>query len=198
MAKSSYPPRLRPRPRSRPRRRLRPRPPSPRRRRPPRLVPPARSARVIGAVVDVPRSRTSCRRFLNALETDNHGQRLVLEVAQHLGENTGAHHRHGFDRRPCPRSGRDRYRPADRPFPVGPEMLGRIINVIGEPIDEEGPLLATETRPIHAPAPEYVDQSTEAAILITRHQGHRPARALRKGRQRFGLFGGARRGQDRC
>ena len=67
--------------------------------------------------------------------------------------------------------------------PVGPGMLGRIINVIGEPVDEEGPVNGVEMRPIHAAAPAYVDQSTEAQILDHRHQGYRPAGALRQGRQ---------------
>src|SRR5690606_35888019 len=120
---------------------------------------------VIGAVVDVA-FEGELPAILNALETNNQGGRLVLEVAQHLGENIvrtiamdateGAVRGQAVADTGAPIM-----------VPVGPQMLGRIINVIGEPIDEEGPVTGVENRPIHAPAPEYVDQSTEAAILVT-------------------------------
>src|SRR5690606_17295653 len=104
--------------------------------------------------------------ILNALETEHQGGRLVLEVAQHLGENIvrtiAMDATEGLVRG---QAVADTGAPIS--VPVGPEMLGRIINVIGEPIDEAGPLGSTELRPIHAAAPDYVEQSTEAAILVT-------------------------------
>src|SRR5690606_6353713 len=110
------------------------------------------------AVVDV-QFTNSLPAILNALETENHGGRLVLEVAQHLGENTvrtiAMDSTEGLVRG---QKVTDTGGPIS--VPVGPEMLGRIINVIGEPVDEEGPVHAAELRPIHAPAPEYVEQST--------------------------------------
>ena len=107
---------------------------------------------VIGAVVDVS-FEDVLPPILNALETSNQGQRLVLEVAQHLGENTvrtiAMDSTEGLVRgQPVSDTG------APISVPVGPQMLGRIINVIGEAIDEEGELGATEFRPIPAPAPE--------------------------------------------
>ncbi|MFN4272342.1 MAG: F0F1 ATP synthase subunit beta [Aliihoeflea sp.] len=143
---------------------------------------------VIGAVVDVA-FEDNLPPILNALETDNQGQRLVLEVAQHLGENTvrtiAMDSTEGLVRG---QSVTDTGRPIA--VPVGPEMLGRIINVIGEPIDEEGPVTATEMRPIHAPAPEYVDQSTEAEILVTGIKVLDLLAPYAKG-GKIGLFGGA-------
>src|SRR5690606_19755753 len=120
---------------------------------------------VIGAVVDV-QFEDHLPAILNALETDNQGNRLVLEVAQHLGENTvrtiAMDSTEGLVRG---QAVRDTGAPIT--VPVGPEMLGRIINVIGEPVDEAGPVSATQMRAIHQPAPEYVDQSTDAEILVT-------------------------------
>ncbi len=143
---------------------------------------------VIGAVVDVS-FEDVLPPILNALETDNHGQRLVLEVAQHLGENTvrtiAMDSTEGLVRG---QAVTDTGQPIA--VPVGPEMLGRIINVIGEPIDEEGPLKATEMRPIHAPAPEYVDQSTDAEILITGIKVLDLLAPYARG-GKIGLFGGA-------
>src|SRR5262245_20356430 len=122
-------------------------------------------SQVIGAVVDVT-FEGELPAILNALETDNNGQRLVLEVAQHLGENTvrtiAMDATDGLTRgQTVTNTG------AQISVPVGPKTLGRIVNVIGEPIDERGPVGAEQTAPIHAPAPEFVDQSTEAAILVT-------------------------------
>ncbi|MCV0394603.1 MAG: F0F1 ATP synthase subunit beta [Rhizobiaceae bacterium] len=145
-------------------------------------------AQVIGAVVDVSFSG-DLPPILNALETDNQGQRLVLEVAQHLGENTvraiAMDSTEGLVRG---QAVTDTGQPIA--VPVGPEMLGRIINVIGEPIDEAGPVEATEMRPIHAPAPEYVDQSTEAAILVTGIKVIDLLAPYARG-GKIGLFGGA-------
>jgi F-type H+-transporting ATPase subunit beta len=143
---------------------------------------------VIGAVVDV-QFDDHLPAILNALETDNRGSRLVLEVAQHLGENTvrciAMDSTEGLVRG---QAVADTGGPIS--VPVGPEMLGRIINVIGEPVDEAGPVTATEYRGIHQPAPEYVDQSTEAQILVTGIKVLDLLAPYAKG-GKIGLFGGA-------
>ena len=143
---------------------------------------------VIGAVVDV-QFEDHLPAILNALETDNRGSRLVLEVAQHLGENTvrtiAMDSSEGLVRG---QAVVDTGAPIS--VPVGPGMLGRIINVIGEPVDEEGPVDGVEMRPIHAPAPEYIDQSTEAAILVTGIKVIDLLAPYAKG-GKIGLFGGA-------
>jgi F-type H+/Na+-transporting ATPase subunit beta len=143
---------------------------------------------VIGAVVDV-QFEDHLPAILNALETENRGNRLVLEVAQHLGENTvrtiAMDSTEGLVRG---QSVFDTGAPIS--VPVGPEMLGRIINVIGEPVDEAGPVMATEMRGIHQPAPEYVDQSTEAEILVTGIKVLDLLAPYAKG-GKIGLFGGA-------
>ncbi len=143
---------------------------------------------VIGAVVDV-QFDDNLPAILNALETDNHGSRLVLEVAQHLGENTvrciAMDSTEGLVR------GQSVVDTGGAiSVPVGPEMLGRIINVIGEPVDEAGPITATEYRGIHQPAPEYIDQSTEAQILVTGIKVLDLLAPYAKG-GKIGLFGGA-------
>ena len=143
---------------------------------------------VIGAVVDV-HFEGDLPPILNALETSNQGNRLVLEVAQQLGENTvrtvAMDTSEGLVR------GQE-VRDTGNPImaPVGPGLLGRIINVIGEPVDEAGPVTATEYRPIHAPAPAYTDQSTEAAILVTGIKVVDLLAPYAKG-GKIGLFGGA-------
>src|SRR5262249_57119879 len=120
---------------------------------------------VIGAVVDV-QFEDHLPAILNALETKNQGQRLVLEVAQHLGESTvrtvAMDTSEGLVRG---QEVTDTGKPIA--VPVGDGTLGRIINVVGEPVDEAGPIKATERRPIHQPAPEYTEQSTEAEIHVT-------------------------------
>ena len=108
-----------------------------------------RVTQVIGAVVDV-QFDGHLPEILNALETDNNGQRLVLEVAQHLGESTVRDHRHGRDRRPGARPGSDRHRRRDLACRSGDGTLGRIMNVIGEPVDEAGPIKSTAA-PRHPP-----------------------------------------------
>jgi len=143
---------------------------------------------VIGAVVDV-QFEDHLPAILNALETDNQGHRLVLEVAQHLGENTvrciAMDSTEGLVR------GQDvADTGAPISVPVGPGMLGRIINVIGEPVDEAGPVDGVELRAIHQPAPAYVDQSTEAAILVTGIKVIDLLAPYAKG-GKIGLFGGA-------
>lgn len=111
-----------------------------------------RISQVIGAVVDVTFEQDRLPAILNALETSNNGNRLVLEVAQHLGENTvrtiAMDSTEGLTRGQEVTDTGSQIR-----VPVGPQTLGRILNVIGEPIDERGPVGHTETMPIHAPAP---------------------------------------------
>src|SRR6056297_2584468 len=120
---------------------------------------------VIGAVVDV-QFDDHLPEILNALTTDNNGKTLVLEVAQHLGENTvraiAMDATEGLVRG-------QQVTDSDGPItvPVGDATLGRIMNVVGDPVDEKGPVEAAERRPIHANAPEFAEQSTESEILIT-------------------------------
>ena len=120
---------------------------------------------VIGAVVDV-QFEDHLPAILNALETKNGGNRLVLEVAQHLGENTvrtiAMDSTEGLTRGQTVTDTGNQIS-----VPVGPATLGRILNVVGEPIDERGPVATDLRAPIHAKAPEFVDQSTESAILVT-------------------------------
>ncbi|MGN6286706.1 MAG: F0F1 ATP synthase subunit beta [Afipia sp.] len=147
-----------------------------------------RVAQVIGAVVDV-QFDGELPEILNALETENLGNRLVLEVAQHLGENTvrtiAMDSTEGLVRG---QSVTDTGAPIA--VPVGEETLGRIMNVIGEPVDEAGPILTTATRGIHQPAPAYSEQSTEAQILVTGIKVVDLLAPYAKG-GKIGLFGGA-------
>src|SRR5947199_1559185 len=143
---------------------------------------------VIGAVVDV-RFEGELPSILNALHCDNAGQKLVLEVAQHLGENTV--------RTVAMDTTDGLVRGAEvvdtgSPImmPVGPETLGRILNVIGEPVDERGPVVTTRRMPIHRPAPEFIEQSTEAEILVTGIKVVDLLAPYAKG-GKVGLFGGA-------
>jgi F-type H+-transporting ATPase subunit beta len=147
-----------------------------------------RISQVIGAVVDV-EFDGELPAILNALETDNNGSRLVLEVAQHLGENTvrtiAMDSTEGLVRgAPVADTGRA------ITVPVGPKTLGRIMNVIGEPIDERGPIGSDMERPIHAKAPEFVDQSTESEVLVTGIKVVDLLCPYAKG-GKIGLFGGA-------
>jgi len=143
---------------------------------------------VIGAVVDV-QFDDHLPAIMNALETDNHGSRLVLEVAQHLGENTvrtiAMDGTGGLVRG---QEVKDTGGPIT--VPVGQPTLGRIMNVIGEPVDERGPVEAEEERPIHQPAPEFVDQSTESEMLETGIKVVDLLAPYAKG-GKIGLFGGA-------
>ena len=147
-----------------------------------------RIAQVIGAVVDV-RFDGELPAILNALEVDNRGSRLVLEVAQHLGENTvravAMDSTEGLVRGAA---AMDTGQPIA--VPVGRETLGRIMNVVGEPIDERGPLEAAKSAPIHQPAPEFVDQSTESEILSTGIKVIDLLAPYARG-GKIGLFGGA-------
>ncbi|MGA6933785.1 MAG: F0F1 ATP synthase subunit beta [Pseudolabrys sp.] len=143
---------------------------------------------VIGAVVDV-QFEDHLPAILNALETTNGGTRLVLEVAQHLGESTvrtvAMDSSEGLVRG---QDVTDTGEPIE--VPVGDETLGRIINVIGEPVDEAGPVKTKEKRAIHQPAPSYVDQSTEAQVLVTGIKVVDLLAPYAKG-GKIGLFGGA-------
>ncbi|NRA98341.1 MAG: F0F1 ATP synthase subunit beta [Rhodobacteraceae bacterium] len=143
---------------------------------------------VIGAVVDV-QFDDHLPEILNALETDNNGKRLVLEVAQHLGENTvrtiAMDSSEGLVRgQPVTDTG------GPITMPVGDATLGRIMNVVGEAIDEKGEVESAERRAIHQPAPEFVDQSTEQEILVTGIKVIDLLAPYAKG-GKIGLFGGA-------
>jgi F-type H+/Na+-transporting ATPase subunit beta len=147
-----------------------------------------RITQVIGAVVDV-QFDGHLPAILNALETENQGSRLVLEVAQHLGESTvrtvAMDTSEGLVRgQEVVDTG------APITVPVGDETLGRIINVIGEPVDELGPVKTAQKRAIHQPAPAYTDQSTEAEILVTGIKVVDLLAPYAKG-GKIGLFGGA-------
>jgi F-type H+/Na+-transporting ATPase subunit beta len=150
--------------------------------------PTGRIVQVIGAVVDV-QFEGHLPAILNALEATNGGNRLVLEVAQHLGESTvrtiSMDTTEGLVRgQPVTDSGQ----PIQ--VPVGDETLGRIINVIGEPVDDAGPVKTAQKRAIHQPAPAYTDQSTEAEILVTGIKVVDLLAPYAKG-GKIGLFGGA-------
>ena len=120
---------------------------------------------VIGAVVDV-QFEDRLPAILNALVTQNNGKTLVLEVAQHLGENTvrtiAMDATEGLVRGEVVTD-------TGNPImvPVGDVTLGRILNVVGEPVDEGAPLVVTETRAIHQPAPDFASQATSSEILVT-------------------------------
>src|SRR6201996_3617090 len=153
-----------------------------------------RIAQVIGAVVDV-EFDGHLPAILNALETTNTDQRtgqpfrLVFEVAQHLGENTvraiAMDTTEGLTRgQPVTDTGRP------ITVPVGPACLGRIMNVIGDPIDEAGPIALTHTSPIHREAPSFAEQSTSAEVLVTGIKVIDLLCPYTKG-GKIGLFGGA-------
>jgi len=143
---------------------------------------------VIGAVVDV-KFDDHLPEILNALETDNHGNRLILEVAQHLGENTvrtiAMDSSEGLVRGQVVTD-------TGGPImvPVGPKTLGRILNVVGQPVDEGGPVDAEEFRSIHADAPAFSEQSTESEVLVTGIKVVDLLAPYAKG-GKIGLFGGA-------
>ena len=145
-------------------------------------------SQVIGAVVDV-QFDGELPEILNALETQNGDIRLVLEVAQHLGERTvrtiAMDSTEGLVRG---QEVTDTGAPIS--VPVGEATLGRIINVIGEPVDEAGPVEASTSRAIHQDAPEFVEQSTEAELLVTGIKVVDLLAPYAKG-GKIGLFGGA-------
>ena len=143
---------------------------------------------VIGAVVDV-QFEDNLPQILNALTTENNGKKLILEVAQHLGENTvrtiAMDATEGLVRG---QKVTDNGAPIT--IPVGNATLGRIMNVVGEPIDEKGPVEATEHRSIHADAPAFADQATTSEVLETGIKVIDLLAPYAKG-GKIGLFGGA-------
>ncbi len=145
-------------------------------------------SQVMGAVVDV-RFEGDLPEILNALQCENQGQKLVLEVAQHLGESVvrtvAMDSTEGLVRG---QEVTDTGGPIS--VPVGPETLGRIINVIGDPVDERGPVETKQKFPIHREAPAFVNQSTESEILVTGIKVVDLLAPYAKG-GKIGLFGGA-------
>ena len=143
---------------------------------------------IIGPVVDV-QFMDGLPNILDALTVEKDGEKIVLEVAQHLGENIV---------RSIAMSATDGLVRGQEVFstsepisvPVGPEMLGRIVNVVGEPVDERGPVKAKKRYPIHRPAPAYVDQASETEVLITGIKVVDLLAPYVKG-GKIGLFGGA-------
>jgi F-type H+-transporting ATPase subunit beta len=152
-------------------------------------TPAGKITQIIGAVVDVQFEDGHLPEILNALETDNGGSRLVLEVAQHLGEATvrtvAMDSTEGMVRGATVT---DTGGPIA--VPVGRATLGRILNVVGAPVDERGPVEAEEARPIHRPAPDFAEQSTEKEILVTGIKVIDLLAPYSKG-GKIGLFGGA-------
>ncbi|MDE1901054.1 MAG: F0F1 ATP synthase subunit beta [Alphaproteobacteria bacterium] len=151
-------------------------------------TPQGRITQITGAVVDV-KFDGELPAILTALTTVNQGKPLVLEVAQHLGENTvrtiAMDSTDGLVRgQPVADTG------APITVPVGPETLGRILNVIGEPIDERGPINTTLSLPIHREAPKFTDQSTEQQVLVTGIKVVDLLAPYARG-GKVGLFGGA-------
>ena len=145
-------------------------------------------SQVMGAVVDV-KFPGDLPEILNALEVDNNGNRLILEVAQHLGESQvrtiAMDTTDGLIRGT---EAVDTGSPIN--MPVGPETLGRILNVIGEPVDERGPIETKDSSPIHRAAPEFIEQSTETEVLVTGIKVVDLIEPYPKG-GKIGLFGGA-------
>lgn len=144
---------------------------------------------VLGAVVDVEFKEGELPQILNAIHTQNQGKTLVMEVAQHLGENSvRAIAMDSTDGMVRGQEVEDTGAPIM--VPVGPETLGRIIDVIGNPIDERGPVGAKKTSAIHRAAPEFVEQSTEAQVLVTGIKVVDLLAPYSRG-GKIGLFGGA-------
>ena len=147
-----------------------------------------RISQVLGAVVDI-EFDGELPSILNALEVDNKGNKLILEVAQHLGENAvrtiAMDTTDGLVRG---QTATDTGSPIS--MPVGPETLGRIMNVVGDPVDERGEVGASKKYPIHRPAPEFVDQSTETEVLVTGIKVVDLLAPYARG-GKIGLFGGA-------
>ncbi len=147
-----------------------------------------RVSQIMGAVVDV-KFGEELPQILNALEVDNQGSRLVLEVAQHLGESQVR--TIAMDTTDGLVRGAEVFDTGSPiVMPVGPATLGRILNVVGEPVDERGPIDSSNTLPIHRPAPEFNDQSTETEVLVTGIKVVDLIEPYPKG-GKIGLFGGA-------
>jgi F-type H+-transporting ATPase subunit beta len=149
---------------------------------------PGRVTQILGAVVDV-QFDGALPAILNAVETENEGKRLVLEVAQHLGENVvrcvAMDSTDGLTR-----GAKVKDTGAPITIPVGEAALGRILNVIGEPVDDRGPIKGEATLPIHRAAPLLVEQSTEAQVLVTGIKVIDMLTPYTRG-GKIGLFGGA-------
>ena len=147
-----------------------------------------RITQIIGAVVDV-NFDTDLPEIYTALEVNNSGNKLILEVAQHLGENSVR--TIAMDATEGLKRG-DEVTNTGSPIsvPVGPETLGRIINVVGEPIDEKGEVKTKEKWPIHRAAPKFTDQATETEQLVTGIKVIDLLAPYAKG-GKIGLFGGA-------
>jgi len=144
---------------------------------------------VIGAVIDVKFPSGKLPAILNAVRTENDGKTLVLEVAQHLGE--GEVRCIAMDSTDGLTRGQEVIDTGTAiSVPVGRETLGRIMNVVGEPIDERGPIGHKKVAPIHAKAPEFIDQSTKTEILVTGIKVIDLLAPYVKG-GKIGLFGGA-------
>jgi F-type H+-transporting ATPase subunit beta len=144
---------------------------------------------IIGAVVDVTFEEGHIPAIYSALKVDNNGKVLTLEVSKHMGEQTiraiALDSTDGLKRGlPVEDTG------GPISVPVGPETLGRIMNVVGEPIDERGPIITKKKYPIHRPAPSFVDQATETEILVTGIKVVDLLAPYSKG-GKIGLFGGA-------
>ena len=143
---------------------------------------------IIGPVVDV-QFMDGLPNILDALTVEKDGEKIVLEVAQHLGENiVRSIAMSATDGLVRGQEVSDTSEPIS--VPVGPEMLGRIVNVVGEPVDERGPVNTKKTYPIHRPAPAYVDQASETEVLITGIKVVDLLAPYVKG-GKIGLFGGA-------
>jgi F-type H+-transporting ATPase subunit beta len=146
-------------------------------------------SQILGAVVDVDFGGQALPAILNALTIELNGKPLVLEVAQHLGDNVvrtiAMDSTDGLQRGAAVN---DTGSPIS--VPVGPQTLGRIFNVIGEAIDEAGPVEATQTAPIHREAPAFADQATQSQILTTGIKVVDLLAPYLKG-GKIGLFGGA-------
>ena len=149
---------------------------------------PGKITQIIGAVIDVS-FEGDLPEIYTALQVDNQGNKLILEVAQHLGE--GSVRTIAMDSTEGLKRG-DVVTNTGSPIsvPVGPETLGRIINVIGEPIDEKGEVKTKEKWPIHRQAPKFTDQSTETEMLVTGIKVIDLLAPYAKG-GKVGLFGGA-------
>ncbi|KAF4980077.1 hypothetical protein FZEAL_3858, partial [Fusarium zealandicum] len=144
---------------------------------------------VIGAVVDVKFDGAKLPAILNSLECQNNGQKLVLEVSQHLGENVvRCIAMDGTEGLVRGAAARDTGAPIT--IPVGACTLGRIMNVTGDPIDERGPIKSDKHLPIHTEAPEFVEQSTSAEVLVTGIKVVDLLAPYARG-GKIGLFGGA-------
>ena len=143
---------------------------------------------IMGAVVDV-KFENHLPAILEALEIEQNGSKLVLEVAQHLGENTVR--TIAMDKTEGLKRGQDVISTGEPiSVPVGEGTLGRIINVVGEPVDELGDIKAKEKKSIHQSAPEFIEQSTEREVLVTGIKVVDLLCPYAKG-GKIGLFGGA-------